>query len=256
MKTSKLILASLTIGIMAASCQNGLEEVVEPSAVQNELASTRAIINSFVNGDIIPYNGSESELLDYVSSYAQGPAIIGNYIIGDDDENEYYISTNSYSIDSVRFSYDTSKFTLVQKTATGIKIKLTDPDSTTDATIVAYIYYNGSITHASYKSLGVNGPRPEDCSVRVVRSSDGVEAYPSSAVRLEANTFYYAYFTSPVTVNLSTWDFHNHATIYDYYNYVCYFKTDSQGWCFLDIYGYMTDYGVIKNLKSVTLYGQ
>ncbi len=42
MKKTLIILASLSLGLMVASCQSGLEEVIDESAVQDELASTRA----------------------------------------------------------------------------------------------------------------------------------------------------------------------------------------------------------------------
>ena len=51
MKKTFRFLASLTLGFMVASCQNGLEEVINENDVQDELATTRAATD---NVSIIP----------------------------------------------------------------------------------------------------------------------------------------------------------------------------------------------------------
>ncbi len=44
MKKSLILSVGLSVGFMLSSCQNGLEELISESDVQNELATTRVNI--------------------------------------------------------------------------------------------------------------------------------------------------------------------------------------------------------------------
>ena len=90
-------------------------------------------------------------------------------------------------------------------------------------------------------------------SLRVVRSSDGLEVYPSS-YGLCPNTFYYAYLTGASANYSYNWDM-NHATVYSSNSGQAYFQTDSQGYTFFDLYATDTPTGVTEKVYSATLYG-
>lgn len=253
-KTFKLFV-SLTLGIMIASCQNGLEEVIDESAVQDELTTTRAEDGSDAQDTAIvrPMLVSESEAIKEVLRYAQGPAIRGEYIIGKYDENDYDIpDLSDLVVDSIVWSYNTNQFTKIDGSMNSITLKLTNPNSTTDATLTAYFYRNGSIIAASYKSLGVNGPRINVASVRVVGSADGVQYYPGGY--LEPYTWYYAYFSCPYSVTPTSWVFSD-AQYITSGGYQCHFQTTDAGGTTLAIWGKMSPYNVTKKFVDVTLVG-
>ena len=90
-------------------------------------------------------------------------------------------------------------------------------------------------------------------SLRVVRSSDGVEVYPLY-VGLCPNTYYYAYLTGTTYGFTYTWDM-NYATVYSSSYNQAYFQTNSQGWTFLDLYATDTTANITEQLYGVTLYG-
>lgn len=264
MRTNIYLFASLTLGLFVASCQNGLEEVIDESAVQNEQAATRADEeeNSAAEDEeiydvtIVPVTETEDDMLEIMATYTSGPTINGSSIIGRYETVNYSFASVPVGTDHFAWSYDTSRFSGVTS-GKNLYLTLTDETSTVDITLYLYFYdSSNNILAVSSKPLGVNGPRLNSSTVRILRSSDGVEAYPSTAVRLEPNTYYYGYFNGLSSVFLTDWDFNGHATWINEPSYPVHFLTDSQGWCFLDVYGYMSSYGVVKKLVSVTLYGQ
>ena len=252
MKTSKLILASLSLGLMVASCQSGLDEVLDPSAVQNELATTRS-------GD----EESENDLKSVKEQSRSVLNISGYQIISGTYQVTYTVTSNDVNVSSyyIDWDYDTSVLT---ETAGGdgmgsttIKLKLSSSTYTGDTYLRVYLKSSstGSVLYATTIYIGCNGPLANTSSVRVVRSSDGVEVYPA-LVGLSPETWYYAYFSNSQVPNMTLeWVF-NHATIYSQTGYSVYFKTDSYGWSFLTVNGKMSGSSVYKYLLGVTLYGE
>ena len=257
MKRQISLFASLILGLLVASCQNGMEEMINENAVQEEFATTRAEDESSEDAQdtaiVRPMLVSESEALKEVLRYAQGPVSSGEYIIGKYDENDYDIpDLSGLLVDSIVWSYNTNQFTKIDGSMNSIIIKLINPNSTTDATLTAYFYRNGSIIAASYKSLGVNGPRINVASVQVIGSSDGLQYYPGGY--LEANTWYYAYFSCPYSVTPTSWVFSDAQNI-TYGGNQCHFQTTDAGGTTLAIWGKMSPYNVTKKFVDVTLVG-
>ena len=235
------LFASLTLGIMVASCQNGLEEVLDPSAVQDELATTRAEIETPIDEEII-------------EEYATGPAIDGPSIIGGSGSFTYSVIHPTGT--TTTWSYPSNLFNVSYQDNDNLIVTLKNTNVDADAIIVARYYNSDGSLHSTYiKYVGINGPYKNTSSVVVVRSSDGAEAYPSTALRLEPNTWYYAFFSCPVTVSVTDWVFSNAENI-SFSGYQCHFKTDSQGWSFLQVKGKMSAFNVEKTLLDVTLFGQ
>lgn len=247
MKKIQMMLACLAMGgMLMTGCQNETELFAE------EVLATRADASENV-AVVQPLPQDVEALIASLAAYAAGPAISGPGIIGGSETGTYSVSSIPTGTNLV-WSYDTSLFTLVSSTSAGITLKLANPASAVDAVVMAYFYDTaGNLVSASTKYVGVGGPHSSTCSLRVVRSSDGVEVYPSS-VGLSPNTYYYAYFTCPSAVTV-TWSPDSHITILESSNSMMYFKTDNQGWSLLNIYGTMSAYGVKKLLLGVTLYG-
>ncbi len=247
MKKNYLFLASLILGLMVASCQNGLEEVLEPSAVQDGLATTRS-------GYITQEQNESINSTDAL--YLSNTEVSGAYIVR--GSTSYTFFTSNPSGTTTDWEYDTSIFSGYSPTNTSISLSLIDPTVTADTYIKAVFKNADGTTHSmtSPHYVGINGPHWRHCSLRVLRSSDGVEVYPST-VGLDPNTGYYAYFTTSTggTNMMLDWDFTNitNDTSYDH-TYSCYFQTDSNGYCFLDIYGKMPGSSISKWLLGVTLY--
>ncbi|MDO4186712.1 MAG: hypothetical protein Q4D30_09580 [Bacteroidales bacterium] len=246
-KTFKLFV-SLTLGIMIASCQNGLEEVIDESAVQDELATTRAEDEE-----------SENDLLAAeLRARSVGLTITGDdYIISGTQEVTFQADySGSFYVD---WDYNTS---ILYSTAGGdgmnsktIKLKLVSSTNTNDTYVRVYLKStsSGPVQYATTIYIGCNGPRANTSSLRVVRSSDGVEVYPSS-VGFSPNTWYYAYFTNPYASNMTLQWIFDHATVHSQYGYTAYFKTDDTGWSLLTINGKMPGSTVYKYMMGVTLY--
>lgn len=247
MKRKLSFIVSLTLGLLMASCQNGLEEIINESAVQDELATTRAE-DEEPSDDI---QAAEARARDV------GLNISGDRIISGTNEITYQAYyTGSYYVD---WEYNTS---ILYETAGGdgynyITLKLLSSSNTSDTTLTVYLrsVYGGTILYATTINIGCNGPLAGTSSVRVVRSSDGVEVFPSS-IGLRPNTFYYAYFSNSMAYNMSlTWEL-NHATIYNSYGYLAYFRTDNAGYSFLTVKGRMPYSSTDKiMIDDITLYG-
>ncbi len=116
---------------------------------------------------------------------------------------------------------------------------------------------NNTLNSADTKTIACNGPFAGTSSVRIVRSSDGVEVYPSS-VGLSPNTFYYAYFSNTMASNMALqWEISNIDTNYfSSWGYTAYFKTNSVGYCYLTVKGKMPNSSVYKTMiDNITLFG-
>lgn len=242
MKTNYIILASLSLGLMVASCQSGLEEVIDESVVQDELASTRAEDDTSDN-DEVPVR------------YATGPEIDGASIIGGSGSFAYSVIPPTGT--STVWSYSPLiAFNTLYSDSNNLIVSLTSPNTGADAYIyVRYYNADGSLNSLDWKEVGINGPHKDWSSVRVERASDGVEAYPSTAVGMEPNTWYNAYLTAPNYVTITGWEFSNASDItYNYNKTQCYFKTDSQGWTSVQVKAKMSPYNVTKVILDKILY--
>lgn len=247
MKKIYYLCVSLSLGFMVASCQNGLEEVINESEVQDELATTRA-------GSIIQEQNESLNNNDI--AYLSSTEVDGAYIVS--GSGSYYFFTENPTGTETTWDYDTTIFSEESHTNTRITLSLINSSVTADTSIRAIFKYPDGTIHSitNHHYVGVNGPHWRHCSLRVLRSSDGVEVYPST-VGLDPNTGYYAYFTTSTggPDMYLDWQFTNitNDTSYDH-TYSCYFQTDSNGYCFLDIYGTMTGSSISKWLLGVTLY--
>lgn len=265
MKTRFYFYASLALGLMVASCQNGLEEVLEPSEFQDEFATTR-VEDEDPSTDINVAELRAAELRAATAGLRiNGARIISgttgqNYSVTSDDNS---INVSYYDIDWV---YNTS---VLYETAGGdgnnnVTLKLLSSTNTSDTYLRVYLRdpSTGDISFAVSINIGCNGPLANTSSLRVVRSSDGVEVYPAY-VGLSPNTFYYAYLTNTQASNMTLqwvfsngFDDENNAIIYSQYGYTVYFKTSCYGWTFLTVNGKMPDSSVYKYLLGVTLYDE
>ena len=244
MKTSKLILASLSLGLMVASCQNGLEEVLEPSEFQDEFATTRAEEETPVDEEII-------------EEYAVGPAISGPTIITGTNQVSYIVNP---PIGSVRtaWSFNTAIFNEHGKSNTALTVSLKNANSTADVTITATFYdSNNNVISQSRFDTGINGPHYNHCSIRVIRSSDGAEIYPNHTAYMEPNTYYYAYFYTSTGGSMSLdWSFYDDGMeILNSYAHTLYFKTGNDNYdCFLHVDGRLYGSSITKALLGIVLY--
>lgn len=244
MKKNYYLCVSLTLGLLMASCQNGLEEVINESEILDNFATTRA-------DEEIPVGEEEIEEYGITSSLIRGDVIVSG-------TGTWTYSATPPTNTTAHWSYSSGIFTEVTHDNSQIELSIVNPNVGADGYVSVYYTNNGdgSYNCGDLLYVGVNGPHKYASSVRVLRLPDLVEAYPSSAVRLEANTDYVAYFSCPEIVSVSQWDFGGHATVTSYSDTQCYFTTDSQGWCNLVITGSMSQYNINKTLLDVILYGQ
>lgn len=252
MRTNIYLLSCLILGLFMASCQNGLEEVIDESAVQDELATTRA-------EDIVDNRSiDEQDLNEIIESLAptySTLSILGPGVVGGSDTIHYSITIPFGKTPT--WSYNTSIFTMTTNSTNSDKYFLLNyPNSTLNTSIIVYMrdVVDNSLYSYGVKDVGLNGPHPNDCSLRVVSSSTGIEVYPSGG-NVEPNSYYYAYFTTTtggINMNLN-WNIDN-ATILSNNGYNVYFKTDNTGSCYITISGSMPTYGFTKGLVDVHLF--
>lgn len=259
MKRKLSFIVSLTLGLLMASCQNGLEEIINESAVQDELATTRAEDEEPVD-DLQAAELQAAEL----RGRSVGLEILGSRIISGTDEETFnvsvdtslHINLNSYVKE---WAYNSGILHKISGggNSTTITLNLLSSSNTSDTYLTIRLKNpsTGAVEYATTINIGCNGPLAGTSNIRVVRSSDGAEVFPSS-IGLRPNTFYYAYFSNSMAYNMSlTWIF-NHATIYNSYGYLVYFKTDSAGYSFLTVKGRMPNSSTDKTMiNSITLYG-
>lgn len=244
MKITKLLFASLTLGLLVASCQNGLEEVLEQNAVQEKQATTRAEIET-------PVDEESTE------EYAEGPAISGPKIITGTSSNTFSVIPPPNSVNTV-WNYSSYYFNHYYSDNTTLMISLKNANNSGDTTISATFYdSNNNVISKSWFFTGVNGPHSNDCSIRVLRSSDGAEVYPLHNVYMQPNTYYHAYFSTTTggpNMNL-TWSFYgNDVDIISQYGYTLYFKTGNVSGCFLHLDGTLYGSSIIKELLGISIY--
>lgn len=235
--------ACLALGFLATSCQNDIDEVIN---VKAETAATRSL-------DEAPSNNDEESL----TRSGINLDISGFYIISGTGSQTYTVTGDNLSNYNISWEYDTSVLQTVGTTGTSITLKLINSSSTADTylSVTARSKTTGAIIDGAGIDIGCNGPVAGDCSLRVVRSSDGVEVYPSS-IGLRPNTFYYAYLSAPSGVSNMTfnWSFTN-AQLYSSYGFTAYFKTDDNGYALLTLTGKMPGSSVYKYILGATLYG-
>ncbi len=237
---------------MVASCQSGLEEVIDESAVQNELATTRT--------------GDEDSRNDMGSVKEQSRSVLnisGYRIISGTNQVTYTVTSSDVNVSSyyIDWEYNTS---VLYETAGGdgmgsttITLKLLSSTNTSDTQLTVHLKSSstGSILYSTTITIGCNGPVAGTSSVRIERASDGLEVYPSNpSVGLRPNTYYYGYLTNTMAPNMTlNWDFDHATVIYNFGNYA-YFLTDDYGWTSLTVSGKMADSSVYKHLLSTIIY--
>ncbi|MBQ6037520.1 MAG: hypothetical protein IJL37_02480 [Bacteroidaceae bacterium] len=186
--------------------------------------------------------------------YKKTPHVIEGYSIIGGTENRLYKVSYVPQGQDVTWVWNTSLLSKVSSTDSTIILKPKTSTSVGDGYVQARFYETSTNTLKKTLSynIGVGGAHTSNVGLRVVRSSDGVEVYPSS-VGLCPNTYYYAYISGTAGATL-TWS-PTHATVISSSNSYMYFYTDSYGYSLLDVYGVLSQYGVSKKLVGVTLYG-
>ncbi len=241
MKKILFLISILMLGFMVTSCQSDMEEVMNAN---DDFATTRSLDDE---------NDDTMDELERTSLSISGPSIISG------TTSQSY-TASGYSTSTYKTIWEPSSY-LLRTDSNGdspyASFKLASSSSTAD-TYLSVKLQNRSTGHIDFTStidIGCNGPLAGTSSVRVVRSSDGVEVYPAT-VGLSPNTFYYAYFSNSMASNMTlTWIF-NHATIYSQSGYSVYFKTDSYGYTFLTVKGRMPYSSTDKTMiDGITLYG-
>jgi hypothetical protein len=247
MKKHLFLFTSLVLSFMVSSCQNDIEEVMntnEDTALTRSIDDTSDVVNEEAPDDI-------NNLLDRSSV----PTLTGSSIIQGTEIKEYevdFIPTGTY----LDWYYNSSVFDLVGSTSTSIYLRLKNSGATDNTYVTAYFRDNttNAITYSTSINVGANGPHYADCSIRVVRSSDGLEAYPSS-YGLRPNTWYYGYFSTTTGASLSlNWDF-TYSSCSNPTGTPVYFKSGANGYDLVDVYGTLSGSSVLKLLLGVTLYG-
>ena len=244
MKKHLLLFASLVLGFMVTSCQNDLEEVMDVNDKSQEVATTRTSVDESV------------EDVQYVSlEAARSITLSGSSIMVGTNTYYYYVS-GIVTGTNLSWSYDTNVVDYVLSTTAGIYLKLKNANSTAN-TYVRANFTNPStntVVYSVYMNVGANGPHYADCSIRVVRSSDGLEAYPSY-YGLRPDTWYYGYFYTTTGANLSLrWDF-TYSSCSNPTGTPVYFKSGANGYDLVNVYGTLSGSSVEKLLLGVTLYG-
>lgn len=193
----------------------------------------------------------------YMSSrkyYAKYPKISGHDIISNTYSGTFSVNCIPKNT-TLSWSYDTSKFTKVSSSGTNIKLKPKTTSTVGVGTLTAnFKNSSGTVLYSCSYAIYINRlPSINVQSLRVVRSSDGVEVYPSY-VGLCPNTYYYAYITGTNPSFSYNWDM-NYATVYSSGYAQAYFQTNDVGWTFLDLYATDTTANITEQIYGVTLYG-
>ena len=199
-------------------------------------------------------DGPTSYMMSYRRYYAKYPHVSGHNIISNSYSGTFNVNCIPLNT-TLSWTYDTSKFTKVSSSGTSIKLKPKTTSTVGVGTLTAnFKNSSGTVVYTcSYTVYANRLPSISVQSLRVVRSSDGVEVYPSY-VGLCPNAYYYAYLTGTTYGFTYTWDM-NHATVYSSSYNQAYFQTDSQGWTFFDLYATDTTANITEQLYGVTLYG-
>ena len=244
MKKYYYLFASLTLGLLVASCQNGLEEMIDESEVQNELATTRAEIETPIDEEIL-------------EEYAVGPTIDGPQIITNTNSKVYEVTPPNGSVNTVWSISNSNLFNVIDSDEEQYIIKLTNTSSTADVTITATFYdSNNNVISQSRIYVGINGPHANHCSLQVVRSSDGVEVYPTHNAYMDPYSYYYAYFSSSSAPYGMTLDWQYQFIDHDdnSTSNTSIFQTNDNAYAVLNIYGKMPGSTIWKKIMGVTMY--
>ncbi len=254
MKKTLIILASLSLGLMVASCQSGLEEVIDESAVQDELASTRAD------------DENTADNIEAAESRARsvGLNISGYRIISGTDEVTYTVTGTGINPSSYYVDWTYNSNLLLQTaggdgmSSTTIKLKLLSSTSTSDTYLTVNLKNSsdGSVLFATTIYIGCNGPLTGTSSVRIVRADDGLEIYPSNPqIGMRPNTRYYGYFSNSMASNMYlNWEYNGNASEVWKDGYTICFDTNSNGWVHLEISGKMPNSSVYKEMLETYVY--
>lgn len=203
---------------------------------------------------LIKHNPTDTPYGSDLRYYAKPPEISGHPIVSNSVSSTFTLAFAPLNL-SIQWVYNTNLFTAIgSTTGSSVTLKAKSTSAVGTGTLTAQFKNNGIVVATSTYTIYANRlPSFGNLSLRVVRSSDGVEVYPAY-VGLCPNTYYYAYLTGTYNNYNYTWDM-NHATVYNSSYNQAYFKTDSEGWTFLDIYATDSASGVSQNIHGVTLYG-
>lgn len=249
MKKIYYLCVSLSLGFMVASCQNGLEEVINESEVQDELATTRA------EQELTEMSDEEFEML---AATAIVLPITGEEMLGGTEQNTYSIDPIPHGTTSYTWSYDTTVLSCVSQNDNEITLQLANPSYGDDIRLMCTMRdSSNTVLGYAYKDIGINGPLKEYNTIHVYRASDFTEVYPHGNVLLQPNTVYRAYFYSSYAGNITnlSWNAPG-TTLIDSYNNYYEFRTGSSGTTSMTVSGVCSPYTVSKKLVVEILYGE
>lgn len=244
MKKTLFIISNFVLGCMVSSCQNDLEEVLNVNDKLQEVATTRTSVDESV------------EDVQYFSLEAARSITLNGSSIMVGTNTYFYEVSGIVSGTNLNWDYDANVVDSISRTTAGIYLKLKNANSTENTYVRANFIdpSTNTVVYSVFKNVGANGPHYADCSIRVVRSSDGLEAYPSP-YGLRPNTWYYGYFSTTTGANLSlSWDF-TYSSCSDPTGTPVYFKSGANGYDLVNVYGTLSGSSVVKLLLGVTLYG-
>ena len=185
--------------------------------------------------------------------YAKTPEVSGHRIISSSRNQTYQVGSIPSGL-TLSWNYDTNLFTRVSSSGTRIVLKAKNSSVSGSATVTArFLSSSGVEKGHTFQTVYVNRLPPVSVNLRVIRSSDGAEVYPSGT-GLSPNTYYYAYISGADGYNIS-WQPDSHIQVLDSSNSMMYFKTDSQGWTLLNIFATDPISTVSQRILGVTLYG-
>lgn len=196
--------------------------------------------------------GPASYQMSYRRFYRKDLYVRGHNVVSNSYSGTFSVGYIPYNA-SLTWTYSTGVFTKLSSSGTNIVLKPKTTSTSSSGTLTAtfkdasnnVIYTNNYTVYANCLPSG-------GLSLRVERSFDGVEVYPSY-VGLCPNTYYYAYLSGSNSSYSYNWSM-NHATVYNSSYNQAYFMTDSEGWTFLDLYATDPISGVTDNIYGVTLY--
>lgn len=254
MKKNYFLFASLALGLMVASCQNGLEDVLEPSTVQDELATTRA------------EDENAADNIEAAESRARsvGLNISGYRIISGTDEVTYTVTGTDINPSNYYVDWIYNSNVLLQTAggdgmgSTTVKLKLSSSTSTSDTYLTVNLKSSstGSVLFATTIYIGCNGPLAGTSSVRIVRADDGLEIYPSNPqIGMRPYTRYYGFFSNSMASSMIlNWEYNGNASEVWKDGYSVCFDTNSNGWVHLEISGKMPNSSVYKDMLETYVY--
>ena len=163
---------------------------------------------------LIKHNPTQTPYGSDLRYYAEPPEISGHPIVSNSVSSTFSLAFAPQNL-SIKWVFNTNLFTAIgSTTGSSVTLKAKSTSAVGTGTLTAQFKKNGIVVATSTYTIYANRlPSFGNLSLRVVRSSDGVEVYPAY-VGLCPNTYYYAYLTGTYNNYNYTWDM-NHATVYN-----------------------------------------